>query len=74
MHPRIPEPIRPTLQDYVSLVNQQLAGLMKACFIEGSIALGGFNEHFSDIDFVAVLARAATPAEIDSLRLIHKTI
>jgi len=74
MHPRIPEPIRPTLQDYVSLVNQQLAGLMKACFIEGSIALGGFNERFSDIDFVAVLARAATPGEIESLRLIHKTI
>jgi hypothetical protein len=47
MHPRIPEPIRPTLQNYVSLVNQQVPGLVKACFIEGSIALGEFNEHFS---------------------------
>jgi hypothetical protein len=74
MHQRIPELIRPTLQDYISLVNQQLPALMKACFIEGSIALGEFNEHFSDIDFVAVLNRAATPAEIESLQLIHRTI
>jgi hypothetical protein len=74
MDQRIPEPIRPTLRDYISLVNQQLPGLMKAWFIEGSIALGGFNEHFSDIDFLVVLDRTATPAETESLRLIHKTI
>ncbi len=74
MDPRIPESIRPTIQDYISLVNQKLPGLIKACFIEGSIALGGFNERFSDIDFVAILSHAATPAEVDNLRHIHKTL
>ncbi len=74
MDQRIPEPIRPILQDYISLVAQRLPGLMQACFIEGSIALGGFNEHFSDIDFVAVLNRTVTPAEIESLSLIHRTV
>lgn len=74
MNQRIPKPIQSILGDYISLVNQQLPGLMKAFYIEGSIALGGFNGHFSDIDFVAILNRRATPTEIDTLRNIHKVI
>lgn len=74
MNQRVPEPIRPTLQAYISLVNQQLPGLMKAFYVEGSIALGGFNERLSDIDFVAILNRRATPTEIECLRGIHKII
>lgn len=74
MNQRIPEPIRPPIQDYISLVNQQIPGLMKAFYVEGSIALGGFNEHFSDIDFVALVNRQLTPAEFVTLRKIHKVI
>ena len=74
MNQRIPEPIRPTLQDYISLVNQQIPGLMKGFYLEGSIALGGFNEHFSDIDFVALLNRPLTHTEFATLRKIHKVI
>jgi hypothetical protein len=47
---------------------------MKAFYVEGSIALGGFNEHFSDIDFVALLNRQLTPTEFATLRNIHKII
>ena len=74
MNQRIPEPIRPAIQDYIALVNQQIPGLMKAFYVEGSIALGGFNEHFSDIDFVALLNRQFTPTEFATLRNIHKII
>jgi Domain of unknown function (DUF4111)/Nucleotidyltransferase domain len=74
MNQRIPEPIRPTLQDYISLVNQQIPGLMKGFYVEGSIALGEFNEHFSDIDFVALLNRPLTSTEFSTLRHIHKVI
>jgi hypothetical protein len=74
MDHRIPEPVRPTLQDYVSRVNDQVPGLMKAFFIEGSIALGGFNTCFSDIDFVAILDHPATPMEFKALRGIHRAI
>lgn len=74
MNQRIPEPIRPTLQDYISLVNQQIPGLMKAFYIEGSIALGEFNEHFSDIDFVALLNRQLTHTEFATLRNIHQVV
>lgn len=74
MDQRIPEPIRPTLQGYISLVNQQIPGLMKAFYVEGSIALGEFNEHFSDIDFVALLNRPLTHTEFATLRKIHQVI
>src|SRR5712692_2472359 len=74
MNQRIPEPIRPAIQNYIALVNQQIPGLMKAFYVEGSIALGGFNEHFSDIDFVSLLNRQFTPTEFAALRKIHKII
>lgn len=43
-------------------------------YLHGSIALGAFNEHASDIDFVTVLHAPATASEIDYLRRIHKEI
>jgi hypothetical protein len=72
--PRIPESIRSLLQEYLSLVDLQLAGLMRAFYIEGSIALGGFSERFSDVDFVAMLNRQATQTEIDTLCHIHDVV
>ena len=69
---RIPEPVRPILKKYISLVEQKSPGLIRAFYIVGSIALNGFNERFSDIDFVAILDRPASPADVDSLRTLHK--
>lgn len=74
MNQRIPAPIQPTLQEYISLVNHRVPDLMKAFYVEGSIALGGFNEHFSDIDFVTLLNRRPTSTEFATLRNIHKVI
>lgn len=47
-----------------------IAGL----YIQGSIALDAFNERFSDIDFVAVLSRPCTEAEVQQLGQIHRQI
>lgn len=74
MSQKIPAPIQPALQAYLSLMNERLPGLVNGFYLEGSIALGGFNERFSDIDFVTTLNRQATPIEIDTLRGIHKVI
>jgi hypothetical protein len=71
---RIPKLIRPALENYVFLVNQELSDLIAGFYIVGSIALDGFNEQFSDIDFVAVLSRKASEAEIQKLTRIHKGI
>lgn len=72
MSQRIPDLVRPALQDYLSLVNGQLPRLLNAFYLEGSIALGGFNEYFSDIDFIACFDRQPSPAEIDALHNIHQ--
>ena len=74
MNQRIPAPIRPLLQSYLSLMQQQLPGWPHAFYLEGSIALGEFNEHFSDIDFIALLNHRATLAETVQLRRVHKAI
>lgn len=74
MDQRIPELTVPLFEDYLLLASQQLAGLVVAFYVEGSIALGEFNERFSDVDFVAILGREATRAEVDALGHIHDTI
>jgi hypothetical protein len=70
MDPRVPEPVRPIIEDYISLANKQLPNF----YLIGSIALGEFNERFSDIDFVTVLNRRATSAEIEKVCDIHRAI
>lgn len=60
--------------NYLSLVNGQFPDLMNAFCVVGSIALDGFNERFSDIDFVAALNRRATSADIENLDHIHRVI
>lgn len=74
MNQSIPEIIRPLLDEYLALTGQQLPTLLSAFYLEGSIALGGFNERLSDIDFIAILHREPTPAETETLRNIHAQI
>jgi hypothetical protein len=74
LNQRIPKSIHATLENYLSLVNGQLPDLISAFYVVGSIALDGFNERFSDIDFVAVLNRRATSTDIENLYHIHRVI
>lgn len=74
MDPRVPDSVRPVLEEYTSLIEEQLSGLVSAFYIVGSIALHGYDQRFSDIDFVAVLDQLATEVHIESLRAVHKSI
>jgi hypothetical protein len=74
MNARIPEPVRPVLDSYVASSDKLLPGLIRAFYVVGSIALDGFSELFSDVDFVAVLNRKASPQDIASLKAIHRSI
>jgi hypothetical protein len=74
MDQRVPPSIQPLLDDYISRVNEQLPGLLQAFYLEGSIALEGFNERFSDVDFVAILSRKPNPTDIEMLGHIHKVV
>lgn len=70
---RIPAALHPLIQDYVGQINAELPGLVTAFYLVGSIALGDFVRG-SDVDFVAVLARQATPDDMTTLRAIHERI
>lgn len=69
-----PETIRPLLDEYLALTGKHLPSLFSGFYLEGSIALGGFNERLSDIDFIALFQREPTPAETETLRNIHAQI
>lgn len=70
----IPKSVRPILELYRSLAEQQVPHLIRGFYVVGSIALDGYHERFSDIDFVAVLNHAATQTDLDSLSNLHKVI
>jgi hypothetical protein len=74
MDQRTPKPVQPSLDCYISSVEQQLPGLIQGFYVIGSIALNGFNERLSDIDFVAILAHKASNSELEALAAIHKSI
>lgn len=71
---RIPEPVQPIIKDYLRLTEQRLVGLIDASYVIGSIALGEFNEYFSDVDFITVLSHRASPIDLGHLRKIHQSI
>ena len=72
--PRIPDPVQPIIKDYVRPNEQRLIGLINGSYIIGSIALGEFNEYFSDIDFITVLHRRASSIDLGHLRKTHHSI
>ena len=56
---------------YLRLADRLLPGRIAAFYVVGSAALGAYRAGRSDIDFVAVLDRPLTPAEIGRLRIVH---
>jgi hypothetical protein len=74
MHSRIPELVTPLLDSYMSLMNTELPGLMCGFYIQGSIALDAFNEHFSDVDFITIVRRAPSESDVERLKAIHQTL
>lgn len=74
MDERIPASLHPLLEQYVALLQRTLPDLVDACYLHGSLALSAFNLHFSDIDFITVLKRRASAAEVERLQSLHQTI
>jgi hypothetical protein len=72
--PRVPDAIQPLLRAYLDGLAQALPGRVTGCYLEGSLALGGFNSRLSDIDYVTILAGPATPDEVHKLRTAHQAI
>lgn len=71
---RVPASLTPKLSDYLHLLEARAPGLVTGCYLTGSLALDAFDERQSDIDFTALLARRAAPADLAALREVHATV
>lgn len=74
MDSRIPAQIEPLLHDFLSALATELPGYVTGFYLHGSIALNAFNEHLSDIDFIAFISRLSSERDLKALRTIHKQI
>lgn len=74
MDHRFPITLVPTLEGYLSLVDQCLPDFLGSFYIVGSIALDEFNPDFSDIDFVAGIRHPAREHELQALKEIHGAV
>ncbi len=71
MHSKIPEPVQPVLQKYLLLIEKELPGFLIGFYLHGSLALGAFNTHWSDIDFITVISRRCRTEDVERLKNIH---
>ena len=71
---RVPPSIRPGLAQYLDALAGRAPGLLSAFYLAGSIGLDAFDVRQSDVDFVAILDRRATAADLDILRAVHRDV
>ncbi|GHC93989.1 hypothetical protein GCM10007079_44010 [Nocardiopsis terrae] len=67
VHPRV----QTLTQAFLANADQEAPGLVQGLYLTGSIALGDFRPHTSDVDFVVVTGRRVERGDLDTLRRIH---
>ncbi|WP_203872050.1 nucleotidyltransferase domain-containing protein, partial [Planomonospora parontospora] len=67
----LPAPVGDIVAAYLQAIDGEAAGLVEGLYLEGSVALGDFRPHTSDIDFVAVTATPPQGAALTALERVH---
>ena len=68
----LPHPIvTDVVHDYLRTVDSEQPGLIEGLYLVGSVALGDFRVHTSDIDFIAVISGGTAGGVLDSLERAH---
>jgi hypothetical protein len=67
IHPVVEEMVG----SYLALVDTEAVGLVEGLYLEGSVALGDFRPHTSDIDFVAVTTDPPDATALTALERAH---
>lgn len=67
----VPDSIQALLEDYIASIQRELPDFLAAFYLQGSIALGAYNPHLSDIDFIAVINHPCSAQDINCLSRIH---
>jgi predicted nucleotidyltransferase len=61
------------LDELVTRISEALGNKLIGVYLQGSFALGDFDEH-SDVDFVVVLEDELSPPEVETLQKMHPRI
>jgi len=72
--PRIPGSIERALRIYTEALRAAFPERVYAVSLYGSLALGGFSERTSDIDFVTVMVGHVTEDDQAAIRALHRDI
>ena len=59
------------VQDYLRTVDAEQPGLIEGLYLVGSVALGDFRVHTSDIDFIAVISAGSAGGVLGILERVH---
>ncbi len=70
----IPKEINVVLDTYFHFFDLKLPDLIESLYLYGSITLGAYKIGFSDIDFIAVVKRKVTDADLKIMKEIHKDV
>ncbi|WP_409272121.1 aminoglycoside adenylyltransferase domain-containing protein [Neobacillus sp. SCS-31] len=71
---REPELVFKVCETYIDLWHKHLPGKLEGFYLHGSIVLGAFEDHSSDLDFVAVTKNPLEEEELQIVKKIHKAI
>jgi Nucleotidyltransferase domain len=59
------------VDDLLARLDRALPGRVKGFYVVGSVSLGAFRPGRSDVDFVSILDRELTAAELARLRVVY---
>jgi predicted nucleotidyltransferase len=67
------EELNKVLNELVSSIAGILRNTLIGVYLQGSFAVGGFDQH-SDVDFIVAVEDELSPAEVDALQVMHDQI
>ncbi|RJS50134.1 aminoglycoside adenylyltransferase domain-containing protein [Bacillus sp. PK3_68] len=74
MDQKVPTPVQNILNEYISLFHERIPNTLEGLYLHGSIALNAYIHGSSDIDFIAIVNRQLTEAEIKILSNTHRSL
>ena len=72
--PRVPSEVAGLVRCFLTAADSMLPGLIRGLYLTGSVALGDFRSHCSDVDFVAVSEHRPERAELEGLARVHGVV
>src|SRR5688572_12170643 len=72
--PNVPTEVAQLATCFLTVADSIVPGLIQGLYLTGSVALGDFLSHCSDVDFVAVSEHRPDRAELDGLAVAHEAV